>query len=111
MPIPTQDQVLAVLSGVNDPEIRKPITDLGMVRDVVVSPDGLGDRRDLPHRVGLPDADDDHERRHSGGPGLDGVRDVVVDLDVMSDEQRRALRENCAAARPSARSRSPSPAP
>ena len=41
MPTPTQDQVLAALAGVNDPEIRKPITDLGMVRDVVVADDGL----------------------------------------------------------------------
>jgi ATP-binding protein involved in chromosome partitioning len=29
--LPTNDQIQAALATVNDPEIRKPITDLGMV--------------------------------------------------------------------------------
>ncbi|HEY0620595.1 MAG TPA: iron-sulfur cluster assembly protein, partial [Kribbella sp.] len=32
---PTADQVTAALGGVIDPEIKKPITELGMVESVV----------------------------------------------------------------------------
>ena len=34
--MPTNDQVLAALATVNDPDVGRPITDLGMVRDVSV---------------------------------------------------------------------------
>ena len=37
---PTAEQVTAALAGVNDPEIRRPITDLGMVKGVDIGPDG-----------------------------------------------------------------------
>ena len=32
--MPTREQVDAALAGVQDPEIRRPITELGMVKDV-----------------------------------------------------------------------------
>jgi ATP-binding protein involved in chromosome partitioning len=38
--LPTLDQVREALARVNDPEIRRPITELGMVRDVIVRDDG-----------------------------------------------------------------------
>src|SRR5690606_40541467 len=37
---PTQEQVTAALATVIDPEIRRPITDLGMVKGVDITPDG-----------------------------------------------------------------------
>src|SRR6266581_1411702 len=37
---PTIEQVTRALAGVNDPEIRKPITELGMVKNVAVDGDG-----------------------------------------------------------------------
>ena len=37
---PTTEQVTEALSRVNDPEIHRPITELGMVKEVEVSPDG-----------------------------------------------------------------------
>src|SRR4051812_10179739 len=40
-PLPTADDVRHVLGGVLDPELRASIVDLGMVKDVVVSPDGV----------------------------------------------------------------------
>src|SRR4051794_41358303 len=40
MPLPTLDQVREALARVDDPEIRRPITELGMVRDVAIGPDG-----------------------------------------------------------------------
>ena len=39
--IPTQDQVREALGRVIDPEIRQPITDLGMVESIDVSPEGV----------------------------------------------------------------------
>jgi ATP-binding protein involved in chromosome partitioning len=94
MPTPTQDQVLAALAGVNDPEIRKPITDLGMVRDVVVADDGLVTVGIFLTVSGCPMRSTITKDVSAAVRGLEGVRDVVVDLDVMSDEQRRTLREN-----------------
>jgi ATP-binding protein involved in chromosome partitioning len=94
MPTPTQDQVLAALAGVNDPEIRKPITDLGMVRDVAVSDDGLVTVGIFLTVSGCPMKTTITSEVTKAVRSLDGVRDVVVDLDVMSDEQRRTLREN-----------------
>jgi len=37
MTTPTEQQVRAALDGVNDPEIKRPITELGMVERVTVS--------------------------------------------------------------------------
>ena len=37
---PTTEQVTEALARVNDPEIHRPITELGMVKNVEVSPDG-----------------------------------------------------------------------
>ena len=37
---PTTEQVTEALARVNDPEIRRPITDLGMVKSVDIAPDG-----------------------------------------------------------------------
>ena len=37
-PLPTPEQVTAALAGVNDPEIGRPITDLGMVKSVPSAP-------------------------------------------------------------------------
>ena len=39
-PIPTVDEVMTALATVLDPEIHRPITDLGMVDQVEVRPDG-----------------------------------------------------------------------
>ena len=52
----TPEQVTAALAGVQDPEIRRPITELGMVKGVEVGPDGAVTRRGLPDRRRLPDA-------------------------------------------------------
>ncbi|MGB6615182.1 MAG: iron-sulfur cluster assembly protein, partial [Trebonia sp.] len=42
-PLPTTEQVTSALAGVNDPEIGRPITELGMVKSVSVGADGLVD--------------------------------------------------------------------
>src|SRR5690348_18442401 len=93
MALPTQDEFLAALSSVNDPEINKPITELGMVRDVVVSDDGLVTVGVYLTVSGCPLKDTITRDVTAAVGALEGVREVKVDLDVMSDDQRRALRE------------------
>lgn len=84
---------MAALSKVNDPEIRRPITELDMVREVTVSPDGLARVEVLLTVAGCPLRDriiSDVTAAVEVVPGISGV-DVV--LGVMSDEQRSTLKE------------------
>jgi ATP-binding protein involved in chromosome partitioning len=87
------DAVHAALAGVNDPEIRKPITELGMVRDVQVGADGSVDVEVLLTIAGCPMKETltrDVTAAVSAVPEVTGVR---VTLGVMSDEQRKGLRD------------------
>ena len=88
--------VRAALESVQDPEIRRPITDLGMVRSVDVGPDGAGGvlatvGLDLT-TAGCPLKDTLNRDVTAAVSGVEGVTAVRVDLGVMSDEQRTALR-------------------
>ena len=51
---PTTDQVIKALDGVQDPEIRRPITDLGMVKDIEIGADGAVTSRVMTSRSGQP---------------------------------------------------------
>src|ERR687885_1591100 len=86
------DAVHAALATVNDPEIRRPITELDMVKDVRA--DGGIVRVDVYLTIaGCPMKDrltTDVKAAVGRVPGVDAVSVV---LDVMSDEQRTALRE------------------
>ncbi|GAB2671715.1 Mrp/NBP35 family ATP-binding protein [Kribbella swartbergensis] len=88
---PTADQVTTALSGVMDPEIKKPITDLGMVDSVVVRDDGVVAVRILLTVAGCPMKDTLRRDTTAAISKLDGVTGVEIDLGVMSAEQRAAL--------------------
>src|SRR3954449_2635966 len=88
---PTADQVTTALGGVLDPEIRKPITDLGMVDSVVVREDGVVAVRILLTVAGCPMKDTLRRDVTAAVSKLDGVAGVEIDLGVMSTEQRAAL--------------------
>src|ERR1700693_1718919 len=88
---PSPQQVTQALSGVNDPEIHRPITELGMVKNVDVGRDGTV-RVDVWLTVaGCPMRDTITREVTAAVSKLDGVARVRVELDVMSDEQRRSL--------------------
>jgi ATP-binding protein involved in chromosome partitioning len=88
---PTVEQVMGALAGVLDPEIRKPITELGMVKNVDVAADGTV-RVDVWLTVSGCPLRDTITREVQGAVGkVPGVARVVVSLDVMSDQQRREL--------------------
>lgn len=94
MPIPTADQVHAALATVNDPEIKRPITDLGMVADVAIGEDGVVAVTILLTVAGCPLKDTLTRDTTAAVSRLDGVTDVKVTLGVMTDEQRGSLRDS-----------------
>src|ERR1022692_5230689 len=88
---PTKDQVNQALAGVNDPEIHRPITELGMVKNVDVAADGAV-RVDVWLTVsGCPLRETITRDVTAAVSRLPGVSSVRAELDVMSEEQRRAL--------------------
>nr|WP_121002357.1 Mrp/NBP35 family ATP-binding protein [Saccharothrix australiensis] len=91
--LPTVDDVHKALAGVQDPEIRRPITDLGMVKSVSVT-DGVVDVEVYLTVAGCPMRDKITADVTTAVSALDGVSSVRVALDVMSDAQRTELRKS-----------------
>jgi ATP-binding protein involved in chromosome partitioning len=91
MTAPTQDQLQAALATVEDPEIRRPITEIGMVKSATVDADGTARVAIYLTISGCPMKDTLTERVTAAVGALAGVTSVVVELDVMSTEQRQAL--------------------
>jgi ATP-binding protein involved in chromosome partitioning len=88
---PSVEQVTQALAGVNDPEIHRPITELGMVKGVEVGADGTV-RVDVWLTVAGCPMRDTITREVTAAVGkVPGVAGVQVVLDVMSEEQRRGL--------------------
>lgn len=92
--LPSVDAVREALAGVQDPEIHRPITELGMVKDVTVRPDGTVDVAVYLTIAGCPLRDKITRDVTAAVSALSGVGEVRVQLDVMSDEQRTALRRS-----------------
>jgi ATP-binding protein involved in chromosome partitioning len=88
----TDDRIRAALAGVNDPEIKRPITELGMVDDVRVSGTSVTVRILLTVSA-CPMRDTLTRDVTAAVQRLEGVTDVQVEMGVMSAEQRTGLRE------------------
>jgi len=93
MSSPTTEQVMAALAGVNDPEIKRPITDLGMVDAVEVGDDGTVRVTVLLTVAGCPLKDTINRDVTAAVSALDGVTGVDLTLGVMTAEQRSGLQE------------------
>ncbi|HEX6148586.1 Mrp/NBP35 family ATP-binding protein [Nocardioides sp.] len=87
------DRVNAALGTVQDPEIKRPITDLGMVESVEVSDDGLVRLTVLLTVAGCPLKDTINRDVTTAVGAVDGVTGVELQLGVMSAEQRAGLQE------------------
>mgnify|MGYP000032336222 CR=1 FL=1 len=87
------EQVRAALATVNDPEIKRPITDLGMVDSVEIGDDGGVDVTVLLTVAGCPLKDTINRDVTAAVAAVDGVGDVRLTLGVMTDEQRAGLKE------------------
>ncbi|PFG47322.1 ATP-binding protein involved in chromosome partitioning [Amycolatopsis sulphurea] len=92
--LPSVDDVRTALKDVYDPEIKKPITDLGMVKDVAVGEDGAVTVGIYLTVAGCPLKATLTQDTTKAVAQLPGVTDVRVELDVMSDEQRTELRKS-----------------
>jgi ATP-binding protein involved in chromosome partitioning len=87
----TTEAIQTALSTVNDPEIHRPITELGMVRDVELGPDGDVAVTILLTVAGCPMKETLTRDVTAAVRTVPGVSSVRVGLDVMSPEQRQSL--------------------
>ena len=89
---PALDAVTAALATVQDPEINRPLTELGMVKDVRIGADGSVAVEVYLTVAGCPMRQTITDRVTEAVSNVPGVTSVQVALDVMSDEQRAELR-------------------
>jgi ATP-binding protein involved in chromosome partitioning len=87
------DGVLAALARVVDPEIRRPITELGMVGDVSVNEAGLASVAIKLTIVGCPAADTIERDVREAVASAPGVTSIDLDVSVMTPAERSALTE------------------
>jgi ATP-binding protein involved in chromosome partitioning len=88
-----ESAIETALATVNDPEIHRPITDLGMVKSIDVV-DGVATIGILLTVAGCPLRDKLTSDITAAVAAVDGVRAVKVDFGVMSPEQRQRLQES-----------------
>src|SRR3954452_24248182 len=93
MTSPALEEINAALATVNDPEIRRPITDLGMVESGSIDERGLVSVTVLLTVAGCP-LKETITRDVTGAVGkVPGVTGVDLTLGVMSGDQRSGLQE------------------
>ncbi|SFS08186.1 ATP-binding protein involved in chromosome partitioning [Microbacterium sp. cf046] len=86
------DGVRRAVGAVIDPELRRPIAELGMVRDISIT-DGLASVGIVLTIVGCPAADRISADVRAAAASVPGVTDVALDVGVMSPAERRELTE------------------
>lgn len=91
---PDRDAVMAALGTVDDPEIRRPITDLGMVRGTKIAPDGTVRVEMLLTVAGCPLKDKLRGDVTSAVGSVAGVTGVEIEFGVMTPEQRKELQQS-----------------
>ncbi|WP_200944942.1 MULTISPECIES: Mrp/NBP35 family ATP-binding protein [unclassified Nocardioides] len=93
MSTPLLDQIQAALATVNDPEIKRPITELGMVDSVEVDAAGVAQITVLLTVAGCPLKDTINRDVTAAVSGVSGITGVDLTLGVMTAEQRSGLQE------------------
>jgi len=92
---PAEDLTTAVrtaLAQVQDPEIRRPITELDMLESVAVTAEGVAEIRVLLTVAGCPMREQLTRDVTAAATGVTGVTDVRLELGVMTEQQRTTLR-------------------
>lgn len=92
-PIEREKAVRAALTKVVDPELRKPITELNMVKAVTVADDGAVHVEIYLTTSACPKKTEITDLVTAAVADVPGTGAVSVTLDVMNDEQRTALRK------------------
>ena len=87
---PSRDLIMKALEGVIDPELRRPVTELDMVRDVEI--DGGDVRVTIALTVaGCPLRDSFQQQVVEVMRDVPGVERVALGFEVMTAEERQAL--------------------
>ena len=94
MAVLTESDVRSALNKVIDPEIRKPITDLGMVKSITIGDGGAVGVGIYLTTAGCPMKAEISDRVTQAVADVPGVGTIDVELDVMNDEQRTELRKS-----------------
>src|SRR5262249_33424649 len=89
--MPTKDQVIEALRVVIDPELRRDIVELEMVRSVDIHPNGVIDVTVSLTTAGCPIRNHFQTAVVQAVRSLDGVTGVNIDFDVLSDGEKAAL--------------------
>mgnify|MGYP001073572040 CR=1 FL=1 len=93
-PSTREEAIRAALAGVHDPEIRRPITELGMVESVAVDEAGTATIGVLLTVSGCPMRATLERDITAVVSAVDGVSRVVVNFGVMTPQQRQELQRN-----------------
>lgn len=93
------DRVRQAVGAVTDPELRRPIGELDMLRDISVT-DGRADVGIALTIVGCPAADRIESDVRRAAESVDGVTEVTVEVGVMTPTERKALTEKLRDGRP-----------
>jgi ATP-binding protein involved in chromosome partitioning len=92
--MPTRDQVTEALRAVIDPELRRSIVELDMVRSVDIhEATGVVDVMVSLTTAGCPIRSHFEQGVAQAVRGLEGVRGVNVSFDVLSDQEKGALQQ------------------
>lgn len=98
--MPLVDSLQQALSRVIDPEIRRPITEIGMVRSVDIDDAGAATIGIDLTTAGCPMRERIVSDVEGAARSVEGVTSVKVALGVMSEEQRLALRSHLRGGKP-----------
>jgi len=90
--VPSREEIMRALGGVIDPELRRPVTELDMVRDVRI------DGGDVVVTIaltiaGCPLRDSFQQQVLDVLAPIEGVERVALEFDVMTPDERAALTE------------------
>jgi len=89
--MPTRDQILEALKVVIDPELRRDIVELDMVRSIAIAESGTVDVTVSLTTPGCPIKNHFETAVANAVRALDGVTAVNVGFDVLNDQQKAAL--------------------
>jgi ATP-binding protein involved in chromosome partitioning len=91
--LPTQDQITEKLRVVIDPELRRSIVELGMVRSIEIREGGRVEIVVSLTTAGCPIRNHFQEAVVKQVSELEGVSEVAVGFDVLSDEEKGSLQQ------------------
>jgi len=94
MSFPTEDQVTDKLRAVIDPELRKNIVELGMVRAIDIADDGRVGVIVSLTTPGCPIRSHFVDAVQKNVAELEGVTAVAVEFDVLSDDEKANLQQS-----------------